>query len=350
MDQRTINLYLSRILSGFYIFFHKHKKYKLIYPNITVKYNADLYAEDEYNKNKFNDWIQDENIIDILVSIGLWNYNGDDNLKNLEKQIDDIKVELYKNFLNPAKIKTLRKTLSNIRLNYNKNYDIRHSFDRYTLNGYINEIKNQYILIHSIYDEFDNQIFNFSNDININLLNNLSYIINSNTIDISIFRLIARNDTWKNYWSTNNKNIFNKNSIDWTDEQRTLVLLTKMYDSAHEHSECPPDDVFEDDDMFDGWMIYQRRENDKIKNKNRTEKMLEGKNLNKAGEIFVMANSQQEANNIYSLNDATARHIIKERNMIINNSSGDVEDKSLPDVKRDITSKINQQFKDLRKK
>jgi hypothetical protein len=350
MDQRTVGIYLSRILSGFYLFLYNGQRYKLIYPDTSIKYEADLYAQEEYDKNKYNDWIQDDNIIDSLVSMGIWNYNGDDNLKNLETQIEDLKVDLYKNFLNPTKIKTLKRTLSNTRSAYNRNYDIRHSLDQYTISGYTSQLKNQYILINSIYDQFNNKVFNLSNDIDLTLFNNLSYTISANNIDIQTFRFIARNEMWKNYWSANNDYIFNRSTIDWTDEQRTLVILTKMYDSAYQHPECPPDSVFEDDDTFDGWMISQRRENEKTRNKNRTEKMLEGKNLNNAGEIFIKANSQEEANNIYSLNDNTSRHIIRERNMVIKNTDGLLNDQDLPDVKRNLQVQNNQQFKDSRKK
>jgi hypothetical protein len=106
----------------------------------------------------------------------------------------------------------------------------------------------------------------------------------------------------------------------------------------------PPDSVFEDDDMFDGWMIKQRRENEKNKNKNRTEKMLEGRKLDKAGEVFIMANSQEEVEQIYSLNDNNARHIIKERNKVILRSPEQINDSALPDVQRNIILQTNQQI------
>ena len=118
-----------------------------------------------------------------------------------------------------------------------------------------------------------------------------------------------------------------------------------MYDSAYEHPECPPDSVFEDDDMFDGWMITQKRENEKNRNKNRTEKLLEGKKLDKAGEIFIVANSKEEAQNIYGLNDHTSRHIIKERESLLKSTSQIIDDANLPDVKRELVVQANQQFK-----
>lgn len=345
MDNKILGIYLSRILSGFFIFFYNGQKYKLMYPDISVKYEAEVYALEEYENNKFNDWIHDESIIDALVSMGVWTYNGDTNLISLEKQIEDLKVDLYKNVLNPNQIKTIKKTLHNVRNTYNTQYNIRHSLDHYTPHGYSEMIKTYYILVHSIYDKNDKLVFSDVDNVDYKYFENLSDIINQNTIDIPLYKTIARSDLWKNYWSANSEDLFGKATINWTDEQKTLVVLTKMYDSAYQHPECPPDNVFDDDDMFEGWMIHQRRENEKSKNKQRTEKMLEGKKLNKAGEIFLVANSQEEANNIYSLNDNTERHIIRERNKIIQSSSSAIDATKLPDAQRELINQINQQVK-----
>jgi hypothetical protein len=277
--------------------------------------------------------------------MGIWTYNGDDNLKSLEKQIEDHKVDLYKNFLNPTKLKTLRRTLSNIKNTYNSLYNTRHFLDQFTVNGYSQYLKNQYILIHSLYTTNNKKVFESMEDTDYKLLISLSNIVSENTIDISVFREIARNDIWKNYWSANSDNLFDKSVINWTDEQKTLVVLTKMYDSAYQHPECPPDQVFEDDDMFDGWMIIQKRENEKNRNKSRTEKILEGKKLDKAGEVYIVASSKEEAKNIYDLNDNNSRHIIREREAFIRNSTNEVEVSALPDIQRELTIQNNQQFK-----
>lgn len=349
MDQRILGMYISRVLSGYYIFIYNNTKYKLIYPDTNIKYEAELYANEEFENNKFNDWITEENILDYLVNVGLWTYGGDDNLKKIEDQIENLKVDLYKNFLNPTKLKSIKRTLANTKASYNKSYSIRHSLDAYTINGYIQLLKNNYILVNSIFDSNNNKIFPCYDQTDYRLLNEMSTTVTDNIIEISVFRELARSDMWKNYWSANKDNLFDRSAINWTDEQRTLVILTKMYDAAMEHPECPPDSVLEDDDMFDGWMIVQRKENEKLRNKNRTEKLLEGKKLDKAGEIFVMAKSKEEASNIFDLNDPNSRNIIKERQSIIINSNKDINEAELPDVKRNLVMQSNQQFKNSRK-
>jgi hypothetical protein len=337
MDRKNIELHLSRILSGYYIFIYQKNKYKLIYPSIDIKYQAELYAEDEYENTKFNTWLLEEDILNSLIGLGLWTYNGDENLKKLETQIEDLKVDLYNNHFNNTKVKTIRRYLANTKASYNQQYNIRHSFDSYTLDGYLESLKNQYILAYSLYDTNNNLIFNNLNDINYLFFNSISNIISSNMIDTKTYRKLARSNIWNNYWSTNNQNVFNKSVIEWTDEQKMLVMFTKMYDNAREHSECPTDNIFEDDDLFDGWMILQRRENEKQKNKNRASKLLEGKNLKNANEVFLVAGSQDEAQNIYDLNDALSRNIIKERNNIVNNNKdAQIHEQNLPDVQRQL--------------
>jgi hypothetical protein len=348
MDKQAVNLYLSRILSGFYIFSFQGRRYKLVYPNMELKYKSELYAAECYEQQKFNDWIYEDNIVDYLVDAGLWNYGGDDQLKKIETQIEDNKVELYQNFLNPPKQKQVRKTLASLKKNYNRMYNVRHSLDSLTPHGYAELLKNQYILIHSLYNLNNTRIFKSTKNTDYNKLNEISNILAEYTVDIGTFRKIARNDLWKNYWSANKHNIFDKATIDWTDEQRTLVVLTKMYDSAYEHPECPVDSVFDDDDMFDGWMIHQRREGEKIRSKNRTEKLLEDKNLSKANEVYIMASSKEEAHSIYNLNDNTGMHIIKERSQMLVPGK-EIKESDLPDVQRSLQMMQNQQLVDSRK-
>jgi hypothetical protein len=343
MENESIDNYLSRILSGYLIFNYNNCFYKLIYPNIDLKYKAELYSQQEYENNKYNDWISEEQVNYFLAILGLWSPEMDTQLTSIEKKIEDLKVDLYNNFLNPNSIKNIKKTISNYKKIQHDLLHKKHYLDNFTHKGYVSVLKNQYLLIESLYDDKDQRVFSYPN-IDYNTLNLFSNTINDYQIDISTFRMIARNEKWKNYWSTNKNNIFDKPVIDWTDEQRTLVIFSKMYDSAYENPDCPPDSVINDDDMFDGWLILQKRASEKQKEKNRAEKLLEGKNIGNAKEVFLVARSQEEAQNIYNLNDSNSRHIIRERNSLILNSKKEVKESELPDVQRDMYIQNNQQF------
>ncbi len=349
-ENRLLSLVLCRILSGNYIFTSNGINYTLKYPSMSIRYAADIFALEEYEKLRFNDWIQSQDVVYFLIDNGLWSHDGDTVLSSLEKQIEDYKVDLYKSYLNPVKIKQIKQKLNSTKRNHSRLYGRRHSLDYITLEGYIDNLKDQYLLVHSIYDSNNTLVFKDINSVDAELLGRLANEINQNTISMDTFRKLARFPKWKNYWICNKNNLFNKPTTEWTEEQQTLVLMSNMYDNAYEHPECPPDSVIEDDDMFDGWLIHQRRENEKNKEKNRTEKMIKEKNLGNAKEVFFVANSKEEANAIYNLNDPNSSNIIKERNNIIMNAKGDVKDDQLPDVKRDLTIKMNQQFANSRKK
>lgn len=344
MDDRLINLYLSRILSGYYSFVYKDQRYKLKYPDMSIKYEADIIANEEYEKNKYSGWHTLESIVYTLINIGLWTHGGDHELKSLEKQIEDQKVALYKNHINPNKVKSIRRNLETIKKKHNKLYLRRHSFDHITIEGYCDNIKNEFLLIHSVLDSQDKLILKEKDDYP--LFNNIAGEISRHSIDMNFFRRIARSDLWRNYWSANQDNIFGKPVIEWTDEQKTLVVLTKMYDGAKESMESPPDHIYDDDDMFDGWMILQRREGEKSKTQRRNEKELPGK-LNKAGEVFLVASSKEEAENIYGMNDDQSRGVIRERQKFIGNTSEkeEIDSTALPDVRRDILIQSNEKRK-----
>lgn len=345
----NIGLYLSRILSGFYLFYFNNKEYKLLYPDINIKYKAELLSQQEFDKVKYNSWITDEEILAYLIENNLWTPNGDKELKDIEKAIDDLKVDLYKNFWNDIKKESIKRQLVHLKTMLNKMINIRHSFDHMTSKGYATILKSQYIFIHSLYYyKNDKRVFRSLNA-DFQKLNSLFDYVNNSIIDISYFKKIARSDIWRNYWSANKDYLFDKPVVNWTDEQKTLVVLTKMYDNAHEHPECPTDDVFEDDDAFDGWMIVQKRENEEAKNKNKTEKMLKGKNLDKANEVFLVAGSNREANNIYGLNDSVGKNIIKERKVAIN-AGKPLKEADLPDVRRNLIAQNNKQFMESRRK
>ena len=62
------------------------------------------------------------------------------------------------------------------------------------------------------------------------------------------------------------------------------------------------------------------------------------------GLAVISANSKEEAENIYTLNENSSRHIINERNAIILNSNKDVDASQLPDSQRALLMESNKQF------
>lgn len=343
-------LILSRIVSGLLIFKYNEETLYLIYPSLELKYEAELYYEDLYESYKFSDWITESDIVNILKENRLWSDMNEKQFGILQKQIDQTKIELFKSFFNNKQQKTIRAKLNNFKNLYQKYYDTRHSLDHLTVDGFCEKYKNEFLLINSLYKKQNNEYIKyFDSNIDTKLLDSINYEISKHNIDISVFRKLARGDHWRTYWSANKNFLFKKPASEWTDEQRTLVVFSKMYDSAHESMEPPPDPVFDDDDMFDGWILLQN-ENAKQDKQKKTEEKALGAKMSKAQEVFIMANSSNDANNIYDMNNSVNKSIIAERNATIAKHK-DIDASKLPDTKREIAMTAQQNFKDrLRKK
>ena len=92
--------------------------------------------------------------------------------------------------------------------------------------------------------------------------------INEHRIDESEYRDLARNEPWRSYWNIAKSSVFGIPVIDFSEEQKTLCVWSKVYDNVYESSECPPENCINDDDYLDSWFIIQRRKRKQV-NKNK---------------------------------------------------------------------------------
>jgi hypothetical protein len=147
------------------------------------------------------------------------------------------------------------------------------------------------------------------------------------------FREVARTEPWRSVWSARKgaAGVFGRPASELSDEQRGLVSYSLLYDSVYEHPECPPDDVVEDDDRLDGWLIEQRRERESRAGKHEAERLSAG--VKDKQEVFLVADCQADAERVMSLNDAVARAAQRERFAAIQ-KRGVVAEQDMPDTRR----------------
>lgn len=341
MDERTTGFLLSRILSGYHIFNFLGKKYKLRYPNTQIKYEADLIAKDMLHAHRFEEWIRMDDVESLLYNQGLWTEHDQEFISQAEKTAENFKVNIFQNFRMPSLADKHRKSLRNHEKIWTLLQQRKHSFDYLTIESYCDSAKNRFILSRSIYDENDKLVFMDDEE----GLEKISQHIDNDVISIKDFRAIGRSSLWLYYWNSQKTgNLFNASISEWTDEQRVLAGVSRMYDSARQHPEPPDDDVFEDDDAFDGWGIAEKRKDEEEKKKKKGEKMLPG-NLKNASEIYVVARNREDIDNIQSLNSMESKMIKKERFTTISRTEDGtaIKEANLPDVKRDLIIKGTQQ-------
>lgn len=347
MNDTEIDYYITRILSGYLIFFYNGDRYELQYPSNSLRYESHLIYNNIINDEKYAEWIREENLNKVLIMLGLWNKDTEKNISKIEKQIENYKVDIYNNFLNKENKEKIRNNLRNMEDSLNRILNTKSEFSSNTLEGYASSIKNEYIISNTLYK---NKKLVFNNNENKNnssyqYFNALVNEINQHIISIKTYKAIARHNTWRSIWNCNKNNIIDRPAMDWTEEQKSLINLTKMYDSIYEHPESPDEKVIEDDDALDGWLILQRRKNAKAK----TQQDLDNSNphLKKAQEVFVIANQKEDIEEVFGLNSPEGMHRMKEKFGFIKTTidQSEINDLSLPDVQREARSQLAEKLK-----
>jgi hypothetical protein len=338
MNDNDIELLLYRIIAGKTIFYYNNEEYILYSPSVDIKYRAAIIYDNIINEEKYYNWLREDDIEKIMISLGIWIVTVPKQLEAFEKGLDDLKVELFQSFFTPSKAKDVRKKIKSTKENISKIYKSKQEFMSHTLEGYASSIKNEYVICNTLYK--DNQlVFQNSNNKSYTLFNNLIYQIDKLMITTEIFKQISRSGLWRGYWNSNKSDVFGSSAASLTDEQKALINISRMYDNIYEHPECPDEKIIDDDDALDGWMIVQKRKNDKERKKSQFDNS--NPKMKNAGEVFVMSESQEDKEQILDMNSIESKKDMREKFNFLN-KQGTVEDGALPDVQRDMRSKIFQ--------
>lgn len=335
---------LYRIINGYYYIYVNKKRYKIVLPTLDIKQQAHAVYLDIISNNRFDisHWITNHQASKILKNNDIWNDDREEELKILTNRLDDMKIELYLKYGDLTMKKKIKASLETGKEKISELLNKKHSMDNLTLEHHAASVKNEYILIETIYDDSNQLVFDH-NDTDSTALEDFVSAIRDETITNEKLRAVARSDLWKGYWDSAKDAVFSPPAYLWTDEQRLLINISKMYDSIREHPQCPEDEVIEDDDALDGFIIFYKRKAEKDRKKDKLMESMGGKYKN-AGEVFIVTNSVEEAKEIYSLNDAKGLAEVKHmRKMAADNKTGEgIPWQDLPHVKMELENKFKQ--------
>ena len=154
----------------------------------------------------------------------------------------------------------------------------------------------------------------------------------------SDFRAIVRTSSWNIIWNSAKKtasNIFNRSPSDYTREQLSLLFWSMMYDSVYESMERPSDDIIENDDKLDKWFEEQREERKKQSKRKKHDKS----STSRHPEQYVMVSNEEEADEVYEMNDKMSLAKVQSEIRKISNSKKeyvDVVEVKQGDIKRQL--------------
>ena len=165
-------------------------------------------------------------------------------------------------------------------------------------------------------------------------------------LDENIIRELARNDPWSTIWrmkdKVNIKLFYNDEEREITENQKSLVMWSQLYDNIQESMEPPSQKVIEDDDVLDGWFVAQSKKREK-EQKEREFESNSSDRMKQHSELFMMSGSAEETEIIESMNDMNASRIKKQRGRTIMDK-GQVKQHEFEDELLSKRAEINSQF------
>jgi len=340
---RNISAVIDRIVSKKIYFVYHENIYYYKYPHSDLRLESSLIYEEFYDKIKYDNLIQ-EDIDFYLQDYDIADLSLKKFLEDKYKQLDNLKVDLYKNFWKTKESKNLRNKLKTVRKTIQDTENQLHYLDSLTTEYLCSQRQNEFLFINGIFNRNHELIFDYNklDSIDEHIFNGMINSINSKLLKASDFRFVARSSDWRSLWNIKNHIIFPDPVIEWSEEQKSLVSFSQMYDNIYQHMECPDDKIIEDDDALDGWSIYQNKKMEQEKKKRGVDSIVD-KHQN-AQEIFVVASDAKEFEQIMDLNDTEAANKQKNRFDFVA-KHGEVTDDFLPDVRADIRQQYAQMNK-----
>lgn len=336
---------LYRILLGYYYIYIDNIEYKVKYPTLDIKYRGEILYDNIIEENKFDKrLLTEEEIIKYLENNDIWKKSDQENLDKCKKILDDSKIELYINYSNEKTRKNLKDQISDIKKDINKLLNKKNSMNYLGINEHALSVKNEFIIMNTIYDNNNNLVFNnpYMDTYEHQKLQSFIREIIDHSLEIDTIRKIAKSETWRSTVACIN---IQKNINELNDDYKYLISLYKMYDNVRQHPDCPSEDIINDDDALDGWFLHTNKKAEKEKKKNAILNKLGG-NTKNAGEVFVMTDDIQETKDIYDLNDDTAKYNVKELISLANQKLKTEKDSiswgEIPFVQRDIQNKLSE--------
>jgi len=312
-----------RFKCGDLVLFIKEPSQELLYDSFEI-------YDEAYEKAYFKGIYVDDEATQILVEQKLWTPFDDRDADKIEKDVEELKIRAFRSFYKKKELVGIKRHLRAMEKSLAILRNKKHILDHVTCAGTANYTRWNWIISQSVFYE-NGELFDWSGS---SIPQAVSYYEN-NIIAPETYRQIARNDPWRSMWANGKKqsDVFGKPSVELTKDQLALCSYSGMYDSVYESPDSPDEKIIDDDDCLDGWFIVQRRKYDKDKKEREVDDLISNPRIANSQEIFLMAGSKEEADNIKNLNSDYGKGIIQSREIALQ-SNDSVKHAELPDVQQ----------------
>lgn len=273
--------------------------------SVIDKTEADFFANELYEDLVLSGNLCLSNLEDFLIENNLWSKEEEEQLKELNNKIEQMKVDYYHGFVRVSLREAIKKSIEHAEKMRNKLLVQKNAHADKTCEYIRDYNKALFLLKRSSYIN-GNLI-----DDDFNLFVLMSNYTKSLLLDAQL-RETAKSSRWRSMWSSmkGHHDIFHNSPSELTNEQLGLISWSRFYDNINESMERPSQEIIDDDFALDGWCIVQQRKRKEEETKQHAERLLP-KGMDHANEVFVIAKNQQEVAEINSLNDANGKRIIE---------------------------------------
>jgi len=355
----------AKLLSGVTFFKYGGKRYKIINPTPSQMLLGDEIARESVENNRFKQLLSEEEAKEYLNNKGIWTYEDEKLFEESEKTIEEMKMELCEKatLFKKREADSIRSKIQGIRRAISEAMPRKYMITQMTIEHHYRMIKDQFLAAVCTYDlsgkrQYDESSYFTEQGV---IMEQAYEARQRDTFGQTELRDVARNEPWKGYWQISKQNVFGGTmesifgptndeaiiipSSHLNPNQRNIVRISKMYDNVYQHPECPRDDIIEDDDCFDGWMLAENKKQEREKKKKSIDNMAD----KKGDELFIMASNLQEAKEIVQVNNKGEQlKMAKRINQIT--SQGEVKEADMFDTKMELRRQAIAESVDRRRK
>lgn len=323
MQDYIKDLHVARLLANCLTLEQDNLLLDIVNPTNKVLYLAQREYAKSFEECQESGTLLFDHMIGEMVKQGLWNNVDEKRIQELKDSISSMKMEIFKNWIKTGTVKLYKKQVRRAEKEIIGLLTKKNAYHSMTCEGISTYNRWIYLVEHCTF--LGEAQYNFADLSPEEILNYWQ----NNTLNDSELRELSKYEGWMNVWCSSNKVPF---VFPLSEEQQRLIMWSRMYDNIRESSEAPVDEIMEDDDALDGWILVQRSK----MNKERTTKMVEDsinvKN-SKHAEVFIPVGSSEEAKRIFDLNNPQGAHTVKSRMEQVKNSTGEVKQAAFSDVK-----------------
>lgn len=323
---------VNKIISGITFCSYNNVPVIVTEPSLQDKVRANAIYTKEFRNAELSGVKKEADLLVLLMSTGAWSKAEEDELARIPKGIEDLKVELYNNYYQYKRSEGVKKALSNLKSIEAQLIRKREEYKSATCEGIALSCKNRFLICSSA-KTLDGGKF-FGNNIDDYDQDSIDMFIQeyfSQNIDDGTIRTVSKSEPWRSIWTAGKYEgaIFGTPSSLLSQEQKMLIIWSRIYDSIYESPECPPETVLNDDDCLDGWMVVNARKREQERQSEHGYKP--GDKFAKHDEVYIMVDDDEESRKRIEAMNAPAAIFRKQQRMSALTKAGVLEEQNMPD-------------------